>query len=142
MNTLEEHEKVFAERKRRAQAEHAMTCMHASAKPIDQPDFVQRVECFLCPDEDTYQARARIKARVEELKALITIDSPLELTREYLDLREIAEQPGKSWKAAKERHRPIKEEAIPSAPWGNEDNLEKRKKEVREERQRNRKNAS
>lgn len=134
MHTLQDHEKVFAERKRRAQAEQAMASETASAKPIDEQDFVQRIEFFMRPDEDTHQARARIRARVAELKVMITVDSPLELTREYLDLREIAEQPGKSWKAAKEKHRPVKEQAIPTVPWGSEENLERRKKEVREAR--------
>jgi hypothetical protein len=134
MNTLEEHEKVFAERKRKARVIDALKSAIEGAKLYEMEDFIDVVGRFMLPDEDTYDARRRLLARVAELTDALGSDMAHSEASELADLLRLARHQGADWKKAKERHRAEKGEAIPSQPWGNDDEMNARREAVHAER--------
>jgi len=131
----DEHEARFVERKRRVEAARALKHIAEGSKPLDTEEFVQAIGGELREGEDTYQARNRIKARVAELSAKLTEDSPEEDVKEFLHLHRFACQSGGCWSKARKRWRADRGDAIPTVPWGNEDDMNARRKAKREARQ-------
>jgi len=131
----DEHEARFAERKRKAEAARALKHIAEGSKPLDTEEFVQAIGGELREGENTYESRNRIINRVNELKASLTEDSPEEDVKEFLHLHRFACQAGGCWSKARKRWRQERGEVIPSAEWGNEDDLNARRAAKRKKRQ-------
>ena len=121
-----DHEAVFAERKRRARVLDALSVTLDGAKPYEPGDFVDVVGRFMRPDEDTYDARRRLRVRVAELTEAISSDMSFEDAKELTDLQRMMRHQGADWKKAMHKYRAERGEAIPSAEFGNEDALNAR----------------
>lgn len=132
---MADHEEIFAERKRRARIVDALKVTLEGAKPYEPSDFVDVVGAFMKPDEDTFQARRRLRARVAELEEAISADMSFEDAKELIDLKRMMRHQGADWKKAMHKHRAERGEPIPTQPWGNEDELNAKRAAKRKERQ-------
>lgn len=134
MTEQDEHEARFAERKRRARVIDALNATIEGAKPLAEDDFIDVVGRFMRPDESTFDARARLNARIAELTDAIGSDMPFEDAKELTDLLKLAQHRGRDWKKAMHRHRAERSEGVPTIDWGSETELAERRDARQRER--------